>query len=122
METDLADLSCCSLSCRSIDGDLTRTSNDLRSTPYLRETCTNLLIQEILDPGLGVWVAEREEGSNLVGGCKEEGASASLLSFLIWTWRQETLGFLALGAWRMAGERGRRERETWEKGFSYFLA
>ena len=35
MEIDLADLSCYSLSCRSVDGDLTHDSNDLRSTPDL---------------------------------------------------------------------------------------
>ena len=41
--------------------------------------------------------------------------SASLPFFPFMDWRQETLGFLAPGAWKIAGERGRRERETWEK-------
>ena len=48
----------------------------------------------------------------MAGGTKEKGASTSP-SFLpfFWAWRQETLGFLAPGAWRMTRERGRRERE-----------
>ena len=51
-----------------------------------------------------------------------EGASASLPFFPFMDWRQETLGFLAPGAWKIVGERGRRERETWEKELSIFLA
>ena len=51
----------------------------------------------------------------MAGGCKEEEASASLPFFPFTNWQQETLGFLAPGAWKMVGERGRRERETWEK-------
>ena len=71
---------------------------------------------------IDVWAAAKEEKIDLVGSCKGEGASASLPFFPFMDWRQETLGFLALGAWKIAGERGRRERETWEKGFSYSLA
>ena len=58
----------------------------------------------------------------MVGGCKGEEASASLPFFPFMDWRQETLGFLAPGTWKIAGERGRRERETWEKELSIFLA
>ena len=56
-----------------------------------------------------------------VGGTKGEGLAPPLLSFLFGTWRQETLGFLAPGAWRIAGERGRRERERLGRKSFIFL-
>ena len=114
METDLADLSYCSLSCRSVDGDLTRASNDLRSTPDLRGTCTNLFSIDFRS-WTNVWMAAREGERKVVGGTKGEPSASPCFSCLFGTWRQETLGFLAPGAWRIAEERGRRERETWEK-------
>ena len=97
--------------CRSVDGDHTRASNDLRSTPDMRETCTNLFSRDFKSCTwcLGAFKrGERRNGWQLQRG---EGASASLPFFPFMDWWQETLGFLAPGAWKMAGERGRRERE-----------
>ena len=69
--------------CRFVDGDLTRTSNDLKSTSDLRETCTNLFSRDFRS---WTWCLDacKRERADLVGGCKGEGASASpsFLSFL----------------------------------------
>ena len=59
----------------------------------------------------------------MAGGCQGgKGLAPPLLLFPFMDWRQETLGFLAPRVWRMAGERGIREREIWEKELSIFLA
>ena len=61
----------------------------------------------------------------MVGGTKGEGLKTlapPLLFLPSMDLAARNPGFLAPGAWRIAGERGRRERETWEKGFSYSLA
>ena len=110
METDLADLSCCSLSCRSIDGDLPvpqTTSDQLQILEKLVSTSS----QEIPGPEPNAWVAAREGERDLVGSTKGEGASASP-SFLF---------FYGLAArnprvscsWGM--ENGWREREKRER-------
>ena len=96
--------------CRSVDGDLTRASHDLRSIPDLREICTNLFSRDFRSWTWCLGTCKRER-ADLVGGCKGEGASASLPFFPFMDWRQETLGFLSHGAWKIAGEREREERE-----------
>ena len=115
METDLVDLSCCSLSRRSVDGDLTRASNDFRSTPDLRETCTNLFSKDFRSWTWCLGTCNRGR-ADLVGDCKGEGASASLPFFPFMNWRQETLGFLALGAWKLLEREGEERERLGRKG------
>ena len=58
-----------------------------------------------------------------LAAARGEGASAFLPFFPFMDWRQETLGFLASGAWKIAGERGRRERERLgRKSYLVFLS
>ena len=115
METNLADLSCCSLSCRFVDGDLTRTSNDLRSTSDLRGTCINLFSRDFKSWTWCLGGCKRGRRER-VDGCKGEGASASLLLFpfmdlaarnprVSCSWGMEN-------SWR---EREKRERDLGER-------
>ena len=115
MEIDPADLSCCSLSDRSVDGDLTHASNDLRSTPVLKKTCTNLFSRDFRS-WPDVWVAGREGERKVVGGTKGEGLAPPLLFLSFWdlaarnprvscSWGMEN-------SWR---EREKRERNLGER-------